>query len=239
MSLSQDDDQRSDVAGGVPLERVGVHEHVIDRLPAVRLALRGVEGALAGGPLATRLWDSIGELDDAIEQLRGAARQDLLAAPTGDGGLAGRLLKVVIQASPTLDSPPNLYFSGMDVALPDDVEADLRAVLRQALTHVEQQTTEVEVRVAATADRLTAQVTEYGIGTAIRRIDPGNQDSATRDHDGAFSVERRQQGTQVTHRGTRMTWTVPLGGVHAVHGRPPTAAVPAARHTANGGAPRG
>jgi signal transduction histidine kinase len=240
MSRSQQDDQRSNVVRGVPRQGAGadVHEHVIEQLSAVRLTLRGVEATLAGGPLASRLRDGIAELDDATEQLRAAARRRLSLAPTGDAGLAGRLLEVVMETSPPADSAPNLYFSGMDVALPDDVEADLRAVLRQALTHVEQQTTEVEVRVAATAGRLTAQVTEYGTGTAIRRIDPGDQDSATRDDDGAFSVERQQPGTQVTHRGTRMTWTVPLGGLHAVHARPATAAVPAPRRAANGEAPR-
>ncbi len=230
MSLRQDDDRRSDVAGGVPPTRAGRHEHVIEQLSAVRLTLRGVEGALAGGPLAARLRASIEELDDATEQLRGAARHDLQGAPTGDAGLARRLLEVVIQASPTLDSAPNLHLSGMDVALPEDVEAGVRAVLRQALSEVAEQTADVDVVVAATAERLTAQVTEYGVGTVTRRLGPSDSHHRVPDQDGASSVERRQQGT-------RMTWTVPLG-LHAVHGRPPTAAVPAPRRAGNGGAPR-
>jgi|SRR4051794_34820304 hypothetical protein len=58
----------------------------------------------------------------------------------------------------------HLQFSGMDVALPEDVQADLRAVLRQALTDVDQSTADGEVRVPATVDRLTAQVSKYGTG---------------------------------------------------------------------------
>ena len=197
-----------------------VHGHVIQQLAAVRLTLRGVEGALHGGPLASRLRDSIAELDDATAQLRAAPRRRRAVTPTGDGGLAGRLLEVVMEASPPLDSAPDLHFSGMDVALPDDVEADLRAVLRQALGDVGRRTTVVEVRVAATADLLTAQITGYD-GTAHGPSTGG-----------ASSVERWQQ------RGTRTTWTVPLGSVDAAPGVPPTAVIPAPRGSAHGDVPR-
>jgi len=206
LSLSQEDDHRGHVAGNVPMEFTGadLRDRVIEQLSAVRLTLRSVEGALSGGPLAGRLWHSIAELDHATEQLRGAERPDSQVAPTGDAGLTGRLLQVVIEASPLLDSAPGLHFSGVNVPLPRDVEADLRAVLRRALTDVGQRTTtDVDVRVVATADRLTAQVTEYGTGTASSQIGPGDLGSRTRDHDGAFGVVRRQQGS-------RMTWTVPL-----------------------------
>jgi len=229
MLLSQDDDPGSNVVRRHPRQGADVDEHVIEQLAAVRLTLRGVEGALNGGPLASRLRDSIAELDDATEQLRAAARRRLPVAPTGDGGLAGRLFEVVMEASSSLDSSPSLQLSGMDVALPDDVEADLRAVLRRALTDVAQWTADVEVRVAATADRLTAQVTGYG-GTVDGRVGPGYPDSRAQDHNGASSVERWQQGT-------RMTWTVPLARLDAVPGRPPTARLPAPRRKLDGDTP--
>src|SRR3954453_4069707 len=180
LSLSQEDDHRGHVAGNVPMEFTGadLRDRVIEQLSAVRLTLRSVEGALSGGPLAGRLWHSIAELDHATEQLRGAERPDSQVAPTGDAGLTGRLLQVVIEASPLLDSAPGLHFSGMNVPLPRDVEADLRAMLRRALTDVGQRTTtDVDVRVVATADRLTAQVTEYGTGTASSRVGQGDVDS--------------------------------------------------------------
>ena len=216
MPAGQDDGQRSDVVRVVPRQGADVHEHehVIEQLGAVRLTLRGVEGGLNGGPLASRLRDAIAELDDATQQLRAPAPGRLVEAPTGDAGLAARLLEVVREASLRLDSAPGLQFSGMDVALPDDVEAALRAALRRALTDVGQRTADVEVRVTATVDRLTAQVTGYG----------------TEDHGGAVPVERRQQGT-------RMTWTVPLRGMHADRAPSPTAAVPAQRRSVDGGAP--
>jgi hypothetical protein len=80
----------------------------------------------------------------------------------------------------------------MNVALPADVEADLRTVLREAPTDAGNHTatTDVDVRVVATADRLTAEVTEYGTGTISRLAD-----------DGSTSVQRWQPGT-------RMTWSV-------------------------------
>jgi signal transduction histidine kinase len=235
MSLIEGDDRRGDVTRSIPVEPTGadVYRRVIEQLSAVHLTLRGVAGALGGGPLAGRLRESIAELDDATEQLRGAVRPDPRAAPRGDAGLAGRLLEVVMQASPTLDSAPGLHFSGMNVRLPEDVEADLRAVLRQAVTDVAQQTatTDVDVLVAATADRLTAEVTEYGAGTSSCRIGLGDLHRRARDHDGAFSVEPRPPGT-------RMTWTVPLGQLHAVHERSPTPRVPTPRRAANGETPR-
>jgi hypothetical protein len=83
-SLSQKDDHRGDVAGNVRMELTGadVRDRVIEQLSAVRLTLRGVEGALSGGPLAGRLRDSIAELDHVTEQLRGAERPDSQVAPT-------------------------------------------------------------------------------------------------------------------------------------------------------------
>ena len=123
MPAGQDDGQRSDVVRVVPRQGADVHEHehVIEQLGAVRLTLRGVEGGLNGGPLASRLRDAIAELDDATQQLRAPAPGRLVEAPTGDAGLAARLLEVVREASLRLDSAPGLQFSGMDVALPDDV----------------------------------------------------------------------------------------------------------------------
>jgi signal transduction histidine kinase len=225
MSLSQDDDQRSTVVRGVPRQVADVHEHVIEQLAAVRLTLRGVEGAMYGGPLASRLRDGMAELDDAIEELRGAGLRRL-PEPAGDGGLAGRLLTVVREAYSSRDCAAHLQFSGMDVTLPDDVEADLRAVLRQALTDVQHQQADVEVRVAATADRLTAQVTGYGSGTA------SGPEGRARDHDGSSAGELRQQGQ-------RMTWTVPLGGLFPAQGGPATPAVPGPRRPGNGDPLRG
>lgn len=215
MSASRDGDQQSNAVRGVPRLRGDVHEPVIEQLVAVRLTLRGVEGGLNGGPLASRLRDAIAELDDATRQLRAPARRRLRETPTGDGGLADRLLEVVREASLRLGIAPALQFSGMDVAVPDDVEAALRAVLRRALTDVGQPTADVEVRVIATADRLTAQVTGYDSD------DQGGDDPR----------ERRQQGT-------RVTWTVPLRGLHAVPEAPPTAALPAQRRSVDGRAPR-
>jgi|SRR4051794_12542563 hypothetical protein len=107
MSLSWEDDSRGGVARSVPIEPAGseLHARVIEQLSAVRLILRDVEGTLQPGPLAGRLREGIAELDNAAEHLRGAVRPVLRAAPAGDAGLAGRLLEVVIEASPPLDRP--------------------------------------------------------------------------------------------------------------------------------------
>src|SRR3954453_14626868 len=190
-----------------------LHDHVIARLFAAALNLERVVGTLGPGPLAAQLEVTVDGLDETIFQLRrmiGRLKQQ--TASVGDGGgaaLAGRGLNVMAEVSPELGFAPVLHLTGLDVPLPEDIDNDLLAVLREALTNVARhaEADGVEVEVAATADRLTVKVTDDGPGIAAapaRRSGLDNMHRRAHDHRGAFSAE-------ALHRsGSRVTWTVPL-----------------------------
>jgi signal transduction histidine kinase len=190
-----------------------LHDHVIARLFAAALNLERVMGTLGPGPLAAQLEVTVDGLDETIFQLRrmiGRLKQQ--TASVGDGGgaaLAGRLLNVMAESSPALGFDPVVRLTGLDVPLPEDIDEDLLAVLREALTNVARhaEADSVEVEVAATADRLTVKVTDDGTGIAAapaRRSGLTNMHRRAHDHRGAFSAE-------ALHRsGSRVTWTVPL-----------------------------
>jgi signal transduction histidine kinase len=191
-----------------------LHDHVIARLFAAALNLERVVGRLGPGPLAAQLEVTVDGLDETIFQLRrmiGRLKQQ--TAPVGDGAgaaLAGRLLNVLTEVSPALGFDPVLRLTGLDVPLPEDIDEDLLAVLREALTNVARhaQAGGAEVEVAATADRLTVKVTDDGTGidaAPARRSGLDNLARRAHDRHGTFSAE-------ALHRsGTRVTWAVPLG----------------------------
>jgi signal transduction histidine kinase len=189
-----------------------LHDHVISRLFAAALNLERVVGTLGPGPLAAQLEVTVDGLDETIFQLRrmiGRLKQQ--TASVGDGAaLAGRLLNVMTEVSPALGFDPVLRLTGLDVPLPEDIDEDLLAVLREALTNVARhaQAGGAEVEVAATVDRLTVKVTDDGTGidaAPARRSGLDNLARRAHDRHGTFSAE-------ALHRsGTQVTWTVPLG----------------------------
>ena len=191
-----------------------LHDHVVGRLFAAALNLERVVGTLGPGPLAAQLEVTVDGLDETIFQLRhmiGRLKQQTASGGDGAGAaLAVRLLNVMTEMSPALGFDPVLRLTGLDVPLPEDIDEDLLAVLREALTNVARhaQAGGAEVEVAATVDRLTVKVTDDGTGIdAAPALRSGLDNLARRAHDrdGTFSAE-------ALHRsGTRVTWTVPLG----------------------------
>jgi signal transduction histidine kinase len=189
-----------------------LHDHIIQRLFAVAMNLQRMLGALGPGPLAAQLEMTVDGLDDTIFQLRRMIGRLQRTASVGHGGgaaLAGRLLNVLTEVSPALGFNPTVHLTGLNVPLPEDIDEDLLAVLREALTNVARhaRADSAEVEVAATADRLTVTVTDDGTGidaAPSRRSGLHNMDRRAHDHHGAFSAE-------ALHRsGTQVTWTVPL-----------------------------
>jgi signal transduction histidine kinase len=190
-----------------------LHDYVIQRLFAAALNLQRVVGTLGPGSLAAQLEVTVDGLDETIFQLRrmiGRLKQP--EAPVGNGGgaaLADRLLTVLTEVSPALGFEPGLRCTGLDVPLPADIDGDMLAVLREALTNVARhaEAGSAEVEVVATPDRLTVLVTDDGTGIdaiPAHRSGLQNMDRRASEHHGTFSAEPLRRS------GTRMTWTVPL-----------------------------
>src|SRR3954469_14876415 len=175
-----------------------LHDHVIARLFAAALNLERIVGTLGPGPLAAQLEVTVDGLDETIFQLRrmiGRLKQQTASAGDGAGAaLAGRLLNVVTEVSPALGFDPVLRLTGLDVSLPEDIDEDLLAVLREALTNVARHARAggAEVEVAATVDRLTVKVTDDGPGidaAPARRSGLDNLARRADDRHGTFSAE--------------------------------------------------
>jgi signal transduction histidine kinase len=186
-----------------------LHDHVIQRLFAAGLSLQALAGPLGPGPMADRLMAVIQSLDDTIRQIRSSIFQ-LQQEPGGaDTGVRARLLRVLADVTAALGFEPGIRFSGvLEGVLPDDLVEELLAVLREALTNVARHAGAhtVEVGVAATAGRLTVEVTDdgRGISSPTRSSGLGNLRRRAEERGGAFVVEPRRPS------GTRLRWTVPL-----------------------------
>lgn len=118
------------------------------------------------------------------------------------------LLRTIGELTPTLGFAPVTRLRGAVDRLPPDVTADLHAVLREALTNVARHAhaRSAEVEVTVTAEQVTLQVTDDGIGCAGAPKDGGLADARRRAawHGGDLGVAPGPAG------GTRLTWAVPL-----------------------------
>jgi signal transduction histidine kinase len=190
-----------------------LHDHVIQRLFAAGLSLQAMAAPLGRGPMADRLMAVIQSLDDTIRQIRSSIFQ-LQQEPGAVGtGVRARMLAVIADVTPALGFEPGVRFSGvLEGVLADDLVEELLAVLREALTNVARHAGAhaVESSVAASAGRLTVEVTDdgHGMGTTTRSSGLTNLRRRAEERGGTFAVEPRLPS------GTRLTWTVPLAGVH-------------------------
>ena len=164
-------------------------------------------GLLGPGRATDRILATVADLDRTITQIRTSifALQQTPQATTR--GLRARLLDVAAEQADTLGCDPALRFSGPLDTLPDDLTADLEAVLREALStiarHAHART--VEVDLTATPDQITLQVSHDGTG--LGPTTPGS---------GLANLRRRAQrrGATLTlttrqPRGTHLTWAIP------------------------------
>ena len=140
-----------------------LHDTVIQRLFAEGLHLQATLRT-ADERTASRIETTIDGLDQAIRELRMAvfALQGAGAAP---GGLRGRLLAVITEASEGLGCEPRLAFDGPIETIDNHVAEHLVPVLREALSNIARHARAHNVRVAVTVDDdTTLTVTDDGIG---------------------------------------------------------------------------
>ncbi|MCF6506041.1 GAF domain-containing sensor histidine kinase [Blastococcus sp. MG754426] len=200
-----------------------LHDHVIQRLFATGLKLHGVAGGALTGRAADRLRTAVDDLDEVIDTIRAAIFHLDSPLRTRREDVRDRLLQVLADVRPALGFDPSLRISGLPDDLPPDVVGDLLAVTREALTntakHARASTVDVDVR---TGDgRLTLRVTDdgSGVGDATRRSGLAGLRRRADGHGGAFHI------CPAHPRGTRLTWSVPLGRRHGPDhvGTPPVA----------------
>jgi signal transduction histidine kinase len=185
-----------------------LHDHVIQRLFAAGLSLQSTAGTLGPGKPTDRILATVDDLDATIRQIRTSIFQ-LQQMPQAKGhSVRARLLDVESDLAPVLGFGPSVRLSGVLDALPDDIADDVVAVVREALSNVARHAgaDSAEIDVAATADRLTVEVRDDGVG-----IGPTNRRSGL---DNLRQRAERRGGTLEIHTreptGTWLRWSVPL-----------------------------
>ena len=185
-----------------------LHDHVIQRLFAAGLSLQSTAGTLRAGEAADRILATVDDLDATIRQIRTSIFQLQQLPQTRAPGLRARLLDVATDLTPALGFEPSVRFSGVIDAVGDGVGEDVLAVVRESLSNVARhaRAASAEVDVTATADRLTVDIRDdgIGIGSTDRRSGLDNLRRRADRRDGTCTVGPREP------TGTWLSWSVPL-----------------------------
>jgi len=192
-----------------------LHDHVTQRLFAIGLTVQSVAKVLGDDEPAARLTRVVSDIDETIRQTRTTIFQ--LRGPLGPetGTARIRLLAVAGEVSNVLGFDPQVRFSGpIDAVVPEPVVEDLVAVLREALTNVARHAhaSRVEVDVAASANQLSLQVSDDGVGLGDiqRRSGLYNLRQRAELHGGSLVLAAGGPEALTTQKGTRLQWTIPL-----------------------------
>jgi PAS domain S-box-containing protein len=184
-----------------------LHDTVIQRLFAEGLGLQAALGGV-GDPQRTRarLESAIDGLDQTIRELRSAVFS-LQGAASAPGGLRGRLLQVVTEATDGLGFEPRLQFDGPIETIDDHIAEQLLPVLREALSNVAHHAHANKVRVAVTVDdHVTLTVADDGVGIPVQVLGGrglNNLAARARTLNGDGTIEPQPAG------GSLLTWSVP------------------------------
>jgi two-component system sensor histidine kinase DevS len=182
-----------------------LHDHVIQRLFAVGLAMQATLPLARSPEVTRRLTASIDDLQDVVQDIR-TAIFDLHGAPSGATRLRKRLEEELDRfAGDGLRTTTHFVgpLSAVDATLADHAEAVLREAVRNAVAHTDATKLEVTIRVD---DELCIEVVDDGRGIPDGANGPGLTDLRRRADDvgGVLHVEG------VPGRGTVLRWSAPL-----------------------------
>jgi nitrate/nitrite-specific signal transduction histidine kinase len=209
--------------------RIGrdLHDTVIQRLFATGLALQGAQVLCQGDPAeaARRIGAAVDDLDLTVKHIRSVIF-GLDATRRGEAGLRDRVLSLCHEAAGPLGFTPGVAFEGpVDTLVPEHVEGDLLATLREALANAARhaRARSVDVRLLATIGQVELTVCDDGVGGAATRAGGrGLRNMQTRASrlGGTCAVEDRPDG------GTCLHWSVPIEPPDQVAPEPPVTPLP-------------
>ncbi len=182
-----------------------LHDHVIQRLFAVGLALQGTIPRARSAEVQQRLTESVDDLQQVIQEIR-TAIFDLHGANGGSTRLRQRLDEAVAQFSGS-GIRTTVQYSGplsvIDSVLADHAEAVVREAVSNAVRHSNATSLSVGVHVN---DELCIDVVDNGCGITGEITGSGlaNLRARAEECGGSFVVEPGPSG------GTRLRWSAPL-----------------------------
>lgn len=189
-----------------------LHDHIIQRLFAIGLAMQGVQRQLPEPAVRERLGRAMEQLDHTISEIRTTILElHLSADPPANGrggGLRRRLLSAVTDLTAETEVKPTVRMTGpLDTVVPPEVAEHVEAVLREAVSNAVRH---------ANAERIVVTV-DVGDGITVEVVDDGVGIPAHVGRSGLHNVAHRAEtlGGELTlaragDHGTRLTWRVPL-----------------------------
>jgi signal transduction histidine kinase len=185
-----------------------LHDHVIQRLFAIGLALQNASADLPG-QVGERLRAGVDDLDETIKQIRATIYRLTGPIVASRTSLRSRAAQLIEDVEPVLGFRPSLKLEGaIDFGISEDVAHDCIAVLREALSNVARHAhaTATDVTIAADAEAITLEVSDdgRGMGETKRRSGLANLRARAELRAGSLTVDGRAGG------GTRLVWTIPM-----------------------------
>jgi signal transduction histidine kinase len=183
-----------------------LHDHVIQRLFAVGLGIEGTRRRTDSPAVTGRLTQHIDQLQDVIEEIRGAIF-DLHVRQGAGRGLRARLQKAITETTADSAIHTTVRLSGAFDRVPPVLAEHAEAVVREAVSNVLRHARAAEVAVTVSLDNdLVVEVTDTGIGTpeAVARSGLRNLEQRAAEAGGSLRLDRPAGG------GTCLLWTVPV-----------------------------
>ncbi len=188
-----------------------LHDTVIQRLFATGLSLQRVAGSVDDEDLRVRLEDAVDDLDRTVREIRSTIF-DLQRRRIPGRSLRSEVTELVAESSDALGFRPIVRFDGaIDISVPDDLAANVLAVLREALANMARHANASVGEVALRIDggRLDLTVCDDGVGLPVERRAEGqglrNLSDRAEEHGGTFTAALDGE-----LGGTCVSWSVPL-----------------------------
>lgn len=183
-----------------------LHDHVIQRLFGVGLALQGTHRRVASPDVARRISDSIDQLHEIVNEIR-TAIFDLHADTRGTPRLRQRLHGAITDLTRDSSLHTTVRLSGPLDLVPTDLAEQAEAVVREAVSNAVRHAAAANLSVTVSVrDDLAIEVIDDGRGVprSVVRRGLGNLRQRADRFGGRFTVEGASDG------GTRLRWSVPL-----------------------------
>ncbi|MEV6772992.1 GAF domain-containing sensor histidine kinase [Nocardia sp. NPDC051030] len=189
-----------------------LHDHVIQRLFAIGLALQGTVPRARVPEVQRRLTDTINDLQDVVEEIR----TSIFDLHGGDGHstrLRQRIERAVKQQTASTKIRALMHVTGplsvVEPGLADHAEAVVREAVSNAVRHSGADTITIDIGVA---DDLTITVADNGCGIADDITPSGLTNLARRAEEsgGSLAVYPRRDPKDQNGTGTKLNWSVPL-----------------------------
>ncbi|MGN2639714.1 GAF domain-containing protein [Nocardia takedensis] len=185
-----------------------LHDHVIQRLFAVGLALRGTVGRTDAPEVRDRLADTINDIQAIVQDIR----HSIFDLHSSTGAEAPKLRKRLYDAVRGMTADTGLRttvrLAGPVSVLTPPLSEDVEAVLREAVSNVIRHAGATSVTVTLTIrDDVTVEVSDDGAGMPeqlSRRSGLANLAARAERLGGSFTIERGAEN------GTTLRWTAPL-----------------------------